>query len=164
MVLSVLRNHKIVVCQLLGSLLGRRPGHQLTQLRAGWVRYGATFRFDCQTAKPVIANARPFSSLRAKRRRRADPVAGDDGGGMACHRHRHCERSEAIHLAVQRKDDGLLRFARNDVDGVSHTALSSRRGAPEVLLLASAQRGRGERRMPNAPAASCAIVVVETHE
>ena len=26
---------------------------------------------------------------------------------------RHCERSEAIHLAVQRKH-GLLRFARND--------------------------------------------------
>src|SRR5438309_7247895 len=26
---------------------------------------------------------------------------------------RHCERSEAIHLAAQRKD-GLLRFARND--------------------------------------------------
>jgi hypothetical protein len=27
---------------------------------------------------------------------------------------RHCERSEAIHLAAQRKEDGLLRFARND--------------------------------------------------
>jgi hypothetical protein len=26
---------------------------------------------------------------------------------------RHCERSEAIHLATQRKN-GLLRFARND--------------------------------------------------
>src|SRR5471032_1385850 len=44
---------------------------------------------------------------------------------------------------------------------VSHTASSSRREAPEVLLLASAQRGRGECRMPNAPAASCALVVVE---
>jgi hypothetical protein len=29
--------------------------------------------------------------------------------------HRHCERSEAIHLAAQRKN-GLLRFARNDVE------------------------------------------------
>ena len=27
--------------------------------------------------------------------------------------HRHCERSEAIHVSAQRKD-GLLRFARND--------------------------------------------------
>jgi hypothetical protein len=27
--------------------------------------------------------------------------------------YRHCERSEAIHLAAQRKN-GLLRFARND--------------------------------------------------
>src|SRR5450755_1216062 len=43
---------------------------------------------------------------------------------------------------------------------VSHTASSLRREAPEVLLLASAQRGRGECRMPNAPAASCAIVVI----
>src|SRR5450432_3664308 len=70
-------------------------------------------------------------------------------------------RSEAIHLAAQRKEDGLLRFARNDVAMVSHTALFSRREAPEVLLLAPAQRGRGECRMPNAPAASCAIVVIE---
>src|SRR5258707_14307881 len=29
--------------------------------------------------------------------------------------HRHCERSEAIHLAAQRKN-GLLRCARNDVE------------------------------------------------
>src|SRR5436309_1618288 len=29
---------------------------------------------------------------------------------------RHCERSEAIHLSTQRKN-GLLRCARNDVDG-----------------------------------------------
>ena len=34
------------------------------------------------------------------------------------------------------------------------------RGARGVHL-SSAQRGRGERRMPNAPAASCALVVVE---
>src|SRR5450432_1477249 len=41
------------------------------------------------------------------------------------------------------------------------TASSSPRGALEALLLAPAQRGRGERRMPNALAASCAIVVIE---
>src|SRR6185369_965978 len=33
---------------------------------------------------------------------------------------RHCERSEAIHLAALRKD-GLLRFARNDADRGSKT-------------------------------------------
>src|SRR6266481_846281 len=72
---------------------------------------------------------------------------------------RHCERSEAIHLAAQRKN-GLLRSARND--GKSrHTFAFSRRDAPEALLELSAQRGRGERRMPVAPAASCALVVVE---
>jgi len=59
------------------------------------------------------------------------------------------------------RKSGLLRFARNDVDMVSHTAASSPRGALEALHLFSAQRGRGERRMPNAPAASCAIVVIE---
>ena len=52
--------------------------------------------------------------------------------------HRHCERSEAIHLAAQRKN-GLLRCARNDVDIVSRTTSSSRREAPEALLKSSAQ-------------------------
>ena len=62
----------------------------------------------------------------------------------------------------------MLRFARNDgalvsrgSALVSHTTSSSPRGALEALLLAPAQRGRGECRMPNAPAASCAIVVIE---
>src|SRR5450631_1904047 len=44
---------------------------------------------------------------------------------------------------------------------VSHTAASSQRGALEALHLFPAQRGRGERRMPNAPATSCAIVVAK---
>src|SRR3954454_14483224 len=39
---------------------------------------------------------------------------------------RHFERSEAIHLAARRKEDGLLRCARNDVDRVSHTTSTSR--------------------------------------
>jgi hypothetical protein len=43
-----------------------------------------------------------------------------------------------------------------------HTFTSSRRDAPEALLEFSAQRGRGERRAPAAPAASCAFVVVES--
>jgi hypothetical protein len=42
-----------------------------------------------------------------------------------------------------------------------HAFTTSPRNAPEALLNLSAQRGRGERRMPVAPAASCAIVVVE---
>src|SRR6202163_257079 len=37
----------------------------------------------------------------------------------------------------------------------------SRREAPEALFSSAAQRGRGERRMPNAPAVSCAMIVVE---
>ena len=35
---------------------------------------------------------------------------------MSRHHPRHCERSEAIHLATRRKN-GLLRFARNDGEG-----------------------------------------------
>src|SRR6266849_3689164 len=42
-----------------------------------------------------------------------------------------------------------------------HTLATSRRHAPEALLESSALRGRGERRMPVAPAASCALVVIE---
>src|SRR6267142_6692451 len=42
-----------------------------------------------------------------------------------------------------------------------HTFTPSRRDAPEALLDLPPNRGRGERRMPNAPAASCAIIVVE---
>ena len=44
---------------------------------------------------------------------------------------RHCERSEAIHLAAQRKN-GLLRFARNDVDESvpPHSSLPAKAGDP----------------------------------
>ena len=53
------------------------------------------------------------SSLRANGSRECAP---DDRLREAIHRpRRHCERSEAIHLATVRKN-GLLRFARNDVE------------------------------------------------
>src|SRR5882762_4890689 len=44
-----------------------------------------------------------------------------------------------------------------------HTFAISRRDAPEVLCLSLALRGRGERRMPVAPAASCALCIGRTH-
>src|SRR6266581_1184000 len=71
---------------------------------------------------------------------------------------RHCERSEAIHLAAQRKN-GLLRCARNDGPLVSDTTSSSRREAPELLQETFAQRGRGECRAHDAPAVSCALCI-----
>src|SRR6266404_8505648 len=64
------------------------------------------------------------------------------------HLRRHCERSEAIHSSFFAPRDGLLRFARNDVAMVLDTPSPPRRDAPEALLLSSAQRGRGECRMP----------------
>src|SRR5882757_9979779 len=70
---------------------------------------------------------------------------------------RHCERSEAIHSSFTRRD-GLLRFARNDVK--THV-----RAAPCARAVdeSSAQRRRGERRVPVAPAASCALGIGRTH-
>jgi hypothetical protein len=54
---------------------------------------------------------------------------------------RHCERSEAIHLAAQRKNGLLRRFApRNDV---GHSFAISRRDAPEVYVQLSPQKSEG---------------------
>src|SRR5450631_2531897 len=57
---------------------------------------------------------------------------------------------------------GLLRCARNDgTPNFGYGFATSPRHAPEPLINLSPLRGRGECRMPNAPAVSCAIVVVE---
>jgi hypothetical protein len=103
----------------------------------------------------------------------ADPVAGDDG---LC---RHCEPTgranarpmtgSAKQSILRRKErkSGLLRCARNDVVRVPHTTsipLRSR-GAmrPSCARILRAQRGRGECRMPAAPAASCALGIGRKH-
>src|SRR6266481_8426509 len=72
--------------------------------------------------------------------------------------HRHCERSEAIHLAAQRKN-GLLRFARND-GGARESAIPRREVRPSRCknIVPRKKRGRREDRVPNAPAASRAKV------
>jgi hypothetical protein len=57
--------------------------------------------------------------------------------------HRHSERSEAIHSFLVR-NDGLLRIARNDVDG--HDRAFSRRVAPELCCYFSAQKKRAQGR------------------
>ena len=44
---------------------------------------------------------------------------------------------------------------------IPHATSSSRREAPEALMNLPPKRGRGERRVPAAPAASCALLVVE---
>ena len=54
-------------------------------------------------------------------------------------RYRHCERSEAIHITAERRD-GLLRFARNDVDRLSKpvpcpAAFPARRRASDIPRL-----------------------------
>jgi len=53
-------------------------------------------------------------------------------------------------------------LARND-DKSKRTFATSRRDAPEALMNLSPLKGRGERRMPVAPAASCALGSGRTH-
>jgi len=80
--------------------------------------------------------------------------------------HRHCERSEAIHLAARRKDGLLRRFAsRNDGTLINsgYDFAISRRGAPELCIYLPPHGGRGECRVPAAPAASCALCIGRKH-
>src|SRR6202171_1210211 len=73
--------------------------------------------------------------------------------------HRHCERSEAIHSRSKRKMDCFASFAMTS----KHTFAISRRDALEALMNPSPLRGRGECRMPAAPAVSCACCSGRTH-
>ena len=59
----------------------------------------------------------------------------------------------------QQRKHGLLRCARNDEESAHDFVLAA--PCARAVDESSAQRGRGERRMPVAPAASCALVVVE---
>src|SRR6266850_5146923 len=81
------------------------------------------------------------------------------GHASLCPPYGSSERSEAIHSFFT-PQDGLLRFARNDVELQTRFRDLAARCARAVDK-SSAQRGRGERRMPAAPAASCAMIVVE---
>ncbi len=89
-----------------------------------------------------------FSSLRATGSRECAP---DD------------RLREAIHLDTQRKY-GLPRFARNDVAPIPDTRSRSR-GAmrPRFAFIFRPQGGRGECRVPAAPAVSCALGSGRTH-
>ena len=66
----------------------------------------------------------------------------------ACYR--HCERSEAIHPSFARRN-GLLRFARNDVESFEFQSAKrqhSRGTMPELCDSLSPMRGRRECRVP----------------
>src|SRR5258708_39915099 len=78
-----------------------------------------------------------ITSLRANGSHECAP---DNGLREAIHRPgRHCERSEAIHRAAQRKNGLLRRFApRNDG---KHTFATSPRNAPESLINLSPKEG-----------------------
>src|SRR5260370_39097753 len=85
---------------------------------------------------------RMITSLRANGSHECAP---DDRLREAIHRPgRHCERSEAIHLAAQRKD-GLLRCARNDG---KRTFTTSPRHALELCMNLSPKEGVGNAGCP----------------
>ena len=87
--------------------------------------------------------------------------------------HRHCERSEAIHLATERKNGLLRRFAsRNDGELQRQSNLNQQtqlhdlaaRFARGLLLnFLTLQRGRRECRVHAAPAVSCAKMCKKAH-
>jgi hypothetical protein len=62
---------------------------------------------------------------------------------------------------MARRFEHLIQFSKSE----TRVPAIPRRDAPELCmnLVPPLDRGRGERRMPVAPAASCALVVVETH-
>jgi hypothetical protein len=87
---------------------------------------------------------------------------------------RHCEeptgRANARPMTGSATKQSILPL-RGEMDCFASLAMTrnpdtpspSRRDAPEALLESSAQGGRGERRMPNAPAASCALGIDKKH-
>ena len=89
------------------------------------------------------------------------PPRADARGGRGEEEIRHCERSEAIHRAAQRKNGLLRRFAPRNDD--RHTFAFSRRDAPEFCYATSPppNRGRRECRAPGAPAAARVMVEVK---
>ncbi|MEH2500969.1 hypothetical protein V1294_007448 [Bradyrhizobium sp. AZCC 1678] len=94
------------------SLLRREKVHASLGRRAPRERKRA---FSCHhPRKRVTQYSRDSSDRTEKPQRTGYPAfAGYDGRCGALLYPRHCERSEAIHFASQRKN-GLLRFARND--------------------------------------------------
>ena len=90
---------------------------------------------------------------------RIGPVADDDSWECGAFAH-----NELLQIKFSNSE---RRFAVIASQRVAMTWNSRRdfttspRNAPEALINLPPKRGRGERRAPNAPAASCAIVVVE---
>jgi hypothetical protein len=70
--------------------------------------------------------------------------------------HREERSDEAIHSFIARSD-GLVRFARND--DCRHSFSIPRRNAPELCMNDPPNKGRGECRVPVAPAAARVVVV-----
>ena len=71
--------------------------------------------------------------------------------------------SEAKQSIEPQRKYGLLRFARNDVTPIQTHIYDPATQYARVVAGSFAQRGRGERRMPVAPAASCALGSGRTH-
>jgi hypothetical protein len=87
--------------------------------------------------------------------RRADPVAGDDSWG--------CGAFETV-IASEAKQSTMPQREKESMDCFAALAMTtrrafaiSRRDAPEVCIYLRPLGGRGECRVPAAPAAPCAV-------
>ena len=88
-------------------------------------------------------------------------------------RHRHCERSEAIHKAAKKEwiasrslSSGAHSrdpLARNDVAIPDMISRSRDAARPSCARIFRPHGGRGECRMPAAPAVSCALGIGKKH-
>ena len=98
--------------------------------------------------RPSIFGANEFANLGRS--------APRECGGTPCrHGEEHLRRSNP----VLPRGSGLLRFARNDVDGSEHNSTFSRHTAPEFCkFVRPEKRGRREDRVRAAPAVSRAKV------
>src|SRR5712664_2751792 len=109
------------------------------------------------SALPLAQNSR-FNFQTARNEEILKPSLRANGSRECAPDDRLCE---AIHRAAQRKNGLLRRFAPRNASLQFRydfaLAAQCARGVDE----SPAQRGRGERRVPVAPAASCALVLVE---
>jgi hypothetical protein len=97
--------------------------------------FNGCYRFNFQTARKPIA-------VIPGRCEASNPESRDSGSGPSDH-------------------PGMT--ASPHTTSSQHTTSHSRRDAPELCMNSSAQGGRGERRVPVAPAASCALCIGRTH-
>jgi hypothetical protein len=113
------------------SLRAERSNPWPQQRKEEWIASVAMTAVECRVGKGALAPCPPFFAEENGGHAALCPpyssaAAVPSPDSIFKQPNRHCERSEAIHLAAQRKEDGLLRFARNDGSLIPNAASRSR--------------------------------------